>query len=334
MTPLAAKLFHLACMVAWWIIRRPFERKVRRNVIARDGLDLRERILLAISFSGLGIIPAVYVATGFPAALDQEFSAARAWMGAALFLAALVLFRATHKALGRNWSVSAEAARGASSSITDGVYRWIRHPMYTAFWMWAVAQAAAAAELARRPGGADRLRHAVCVPHRAEALMRSRSGERWDAYAARTRRILPFLHVRCSGVACWGQRCCFPPQPRRAAPRASNIRPGRAGRAVLLRGLANVFSTGMDDLARRPGGRGLRGRGAQPPRLAQPSGDGSGATTMPGDCCSPSRSRVIRSGRMMPSLLRERWASGGADRSARHLRSGGPAACRQGRGGC
>jgi protein-S-isoprenylcysteine O-methyltransferase Ste14 len=194
MTPLAAKLFHLACMVAWWIIRRPFERKVRRNVIARDGLDLRERILLAISFSGLGIIPAVYVATGFPAALDQEFSAARAWMGAALFLAALVLFRATHKALGRNWSVTLKLREG-HELITDGVYRWIRHPMYTAFWMWAVAQALLLQNWLAGPAGLIGFGTLyVFRIGREEALMRSRFGEQWDAYAARTRRILPFLH--------------------------------------------------------------------------------------------------------------------------------------------
>ena len=56
MTPLIAKLLHAACMVAWWLIRLPFERKTRRNVLRRDAMDAREKLLLAISLTGLGII--------------------------------------------------------------------------------------------------------------------------------------------------------------------------------------------------------------------------------------------------------------------------------------
>ena len=67
MTPLIAKLLHGLCMVAWWVIRRPFERKSSRNVLARDAMDGREKLLLTVSLTGLGILPAIYIATGFPA---------------------------------------------------------------------------------------------------------------------------------------------------------------------------------------------------------------------------------------------------------------------------
>ncbi|WP_027284948.1 protein-S-isoprenylcysteine O-methyltransferase [Rubritepida flocculans] len=194
MTPLAAKLLHLACMVAWWVIRRPFERKVKRNVIARDGLDLRERLLLCVSFTGLGVIPFLYVATGFPAALDQPFSPLRAWLGAALFLGALALFRATHKTLGRNWSVTLKLREG-HELITSGVYRRIRHPMYAAFWLWALAQALLLQNWLAGPAGLIGFGTLYAFRiGREEALMRGRFGERWDAYAARTRRVVPFLH--------------------------------------------------------------------------------------------------------------------------------------------
>ena len=180
-------------MVAWWLIRLPFERKTRRNVLRRDAMDAREKLLLAISLTGLGIIPAIYIATGFPAGLDQRFSPVRAIIGLLIFLAALVLFHATHKALGRNWSVTL-AVREEHALVTAGVYRFVRHPMYSAFWLWAIAQAFTLqnwlAGLAGLIGFGTLYLFRV---GREEALMRETFGAAWDAYAAHTPRVIPFL---------------------------------------------------------------------------------------------------------------------------------------------
>jgi len=192
-TPQIAGLLHGLCMVAWWVIRRPFARKSRRNVLLRDAMDAREKLLLGISLTGLGIVPAVYIATGFPAALDQPFSPARAVAGLLVFVAALVLFHATHKALGRNWSVTL-AVRQEHSLETGGVYRFVRHPMYTAFWMWAIAQALTLQNWLAGPAGLIGFGTLYLFRvGREEALMRETFGAAWDAYAARTPRVVPFL---------------------------------------------------------------------------------------------------------------------------------------------
>ncbi len=192
MTPLLAKLLHGLCMVAWWVIRRPFERKSKRNVIARDAMDLREKLLLSVSFTGLGIIPAIYIATGFPRSLDQPFSPLRAILGVAVFVAALGLFYATHKALGRNWSVTLKV-REEHALVTGGVYRYVRHPMYSAFWMWAVAQAFTLQNwVAGFAGIVGFGTLYLCRVAREESLMRATFGSDWDLYAARTPRVLPF----------------------------------------------------------------------------------------------------------------------------------------------
>jgi protein-S-isoprenylcysteine O-methyltransferase Ste14 len=192
MTPLVAKILHGLCMVAWWVIRRPFERKSKRNVLLRDAMDLREKVVLGISLTGLGLIPAGYIVTGVPAALDQPFSPARAVAGLLLFAAALGLFYATHKALGRNWSVTL-AVRQEHALVTGGVYRFVRHPMYTAFWMWAIAQSLTLQNWLAGPAGIIGFGTLYLLRvAREEALMRETFGGQWDSYAARTPRILPF----------------------------------------------------------------------------------------------------------------------------------------------
>lgn len=193
MTPLIAKLLHALCMVAWWAIRRPFERKSKRNVLVHDAMDLRETLLLGISLTGLGVVPGIYIVTGFPAALDQPFSPLRAAAGLLVFGAALALFHATHKALGRNWSVTL-AVRQDHALITGGVYRFVRHPMYSAFWLWAIAQALTLQNWVAGPAGLIGFGTLYLLRvGREEALMRSTFGAAWDAYAARTPRVVPFL---------------------------------------------------------------------------------------------------------------------------------------------
>lgn len=194
MTPLLAKLLHLAGMVSWWLIRRPFARKSKRNLILHNSRDGREWALLTVSTAGLGVIPFVYIVSGFPAAANQAFSPLRAWFGAATFSAALCLFHATHRALGRNWSVTL-AVREGHELVTRGVYRYLRHPMYTAFWLWAVAQALLLQNWIAGPAGLIGFGTLyVFRIGREEALMRGTFGTAWDEYAARTHRILPFLH--------------------------------------------------------------------------------------------------------------------------------------------
>jgi protein-S-isoprenylcysteine O-methyltransferase Ste14 len=102
---------------------------------------------MAISFLGLGLIPLVFVITNlarthwkFLAFAEYPFQPALVWAGTAVFAFSLWLFRRTHKDLGRNWSVSLDI-RETHKLITRGVYAKVRHPMYSAFWLWAIAQA-------------------------------------------------------------------------------------------------------------------------------------------------------------------------------------------------
>jgi protein-S-isoprenylcysteine O-methyltransferase Ste14 len=140
MTPSVAKLTFVLLAIGWYAIRFEHARRSRRVLVRHNARDIRENALLLISLSGLGILPLLYVATAFPRFADYTFRSAQAWLGVVFAAAAMLLFQMTHRALGRNWSITLQL-RQDHKLITSGVYRRIRHPMYTAFWLWAIAQA-------------------------------------------------------------------------------------------------------------------------------------------------------------------------------------------------
>jgi len=109
-------------------------------------------------------------------------------------IAALGMFYLTHKALGTNWSVSLDVRKN-HQLITKGVYRYMRHPMYTAFWLWALAQALLlpnwVAGLSGIVGFA--LLYFVRV-NREEQLMIDTFGEDYRSYMLRTKRLIPWIH--------------------------------------------------------------------------------------------------------------------------------------------
>jgi protein-S-isoprenylcysteine O-methyltransferase Ste14 len=194
MTPAIAKAAFVALAVGWFVIRIPHARRARRTPISHSARNGREAILLMISLSGLGIIPLLYVATGIPRFAAYPFRPVQAWLGVAVALAALALFHLTHRALGRNWSISLEVREG-HRLVTDGIYRYIRHPMYTAFWLWAVAQALLLpnwfAGLSGLVGFGTLYLFRVS---REERLMLDTFGNAYRAYMARTARLFPWLH--------------------------------------------------------------------------------------------------------------------------------------------
>lgn len=140
MTATFAKIAWVALAVGWYLLRIPHERRAKKMPIKLNGMGRSEIIRLMISLSGLGIVPFLYVATGFPAAANRPHIPWLAAFGGVVALAALAMFHLTHNALGRYWSVSLQM-REDHKLISDGVYAKIRHPMYSAFWLWAIAQA-------------------------------------------------------------------------------------------------------------------------------------------------------------------------------------------------
>lgn len=194
MTPTLSKLVFLMLAVGWYIIRYKYARRSGRTPVLRSARGPRETALLLISLGGLGVLPFLYISTGMPQFADYTFHAGRAWLGLLFAIVSLVMFQLTHRALGRNWSVSLDV-RVDHQLITDGIYRNVRHPMYSAFWLWALAQALLLPNWVAGFSGV--VGFGILFfgrVSREEQIMLDMFGDQYRAYMARTCRILPKIY--------------------------------------------------------------------------------------------------------------------------------------------
>lgn len=193
MTPHAAAAVWGLGLLAWIAIRLPHQRRGRRIKVVRAAGDTADRLALAAAGLGLTAIPLFWLATGIPAAAGYAMPFWQGWLGLLAEVAFAALFWASHRQLGRNWSVTLEI-RDRHRLVTGGLYRFVRHPMYSSFWLWALAQALLLPNWVTGFSGLAGV--AVLYFSRVgkeEALMRQAFGQDYEDYSARTGRVIPKL---------------------------------------------------------------------------------------------------------------------------------------------
>jgi protein-S-isoprenylcysteine O-methyltransferase Ste14 len=194
MTPSVAKYLFLAALVVFAAIRFPREWKGRKVAVARSYYGWREWFRVSASTWGLAIIPVVDATTRLLRGADFTFRPWLAWIGAAVFAVALWIFWSAHRELGRNFSPSL-VVREQHTLVTGGIYGYMRHPMYTAFWLWVIAQALLLQNWIVAIGGIAGW--GILFFGRIgqeEAMMRETFGEQYDAFARRTKRLVPWIY--------------------------------------------------------------------------------------------------------------------------------------------
>ncbi|MDK1374273.1 MULTISPECIES: protein-S-isoprenylcysteine O-methyltransferase [unclassified Sinorhizobium] len=181
-------------IVAWYFIRRPYERRAKRVRVVSNRRSRSETVGLAAALFGLAFVPGFYVATGKPEAADYPAHAWAVAVGALIFATAMWVFRRTHKELGRNWSISLEI-RDKHELICRGPYALVRHPMYTSFLLMGVGQAFLLSNWVA--GLAGLVGFAVLFFLRVdkeERMMLEIFGSQYRDYMDRTKRIIPYLY--------------------------------------------------------------------------------------------------------------------------------------------
>lgn len=115
--------------------------------------------------------------------------------GGGTFLAGIVLFWWTHHVLGTNWSAMLEL-RKDHVLITDGPYRLVRHPMYSALFLIGIGFALLSTNsiIAVSFLGSFSLMYFIRVSDE-EKMMIEQFGDAYREYMQRTGRLIPHLRL-------------------------------------------------------------------------------------------------------------------------------------------
>lgn len=194
MDPLTAKGIFLAGLIVVNLLIRPryIRQHQRMKIRVRRRTEREKALLMGVSL-GYCVLPLVYTFTPWLAFADHEIPG---WIGAAgvaLLAAGTWLFWRAHVDLGANWSPVLDL-REEHQLVTHGVYRRIRHPMYSALWLIVLAQAMIL------PNGVAGFSGLVAFGllyflrvRDEERMMMEQFGRAYEDYMRNTGRLLPKL---------------------------------------------------------------------------------------------------------------------------------------------
>ncbi|MFI5264659.1 MAG: protein-S-isoprenylcysteine O-methyltransferase [Candidatus Kapaibacterium sp.] len=191
MNPLFGKILFLIGMVASIAIRVPHDKVSKATKNIYSGKDVLEKVLLLLVIVGGFLLPGLFIFTSTFSFADYALSPLSFGGGLVCMMMYLWLFYRSHADLGRNWSVSLEL-RENHSLVVSGVYKAIRHPMYTAIFLSMISQALFLANWIAGPSGFIVFTLMFCFRlHREERMMAGQFGKSYDDYRARTKRLVP-----------------------------------------------------------------------------------------------------------------------------------------------
>lgn len=178
-------------LVTWCAMRYPAMRRARRQKTRVDRRSTLDISLLAFCTFALVAMPVAWRLDVFDGFADRGQGIVPVILGTLTGIAFLWLFRRSHKDLGKNWSVTLEVREG-HQLVTQGVYAHVRHPMYASFLLWGVTQALLIPNwIAGLAGLVAVLALYAVRQSREETMMRDTFGAEYDAYCARTKRLVP-----------------------------------------------------------------------------------------------------------------------------------------------
>jgi len=131
-------------IVACGIIRMPLMKKCKHNKNKKSLNANFEKIKVFIAWLGMCFVPFVYIFTDFLNGFEFSIPTAVRTVCVVGLCANAVLFFYVHKELNDNWSAVLEV-KEEQKLIQTGIYKYIRHPMYSQSWLWVILQGIVAA---------------------------------------------------------------------------------------------------------------------------------------------------------------------------------------------
>ena len=193
MNPWFGKAMVLFGIVATVAIRAPHGKRRGKIKIVESRRGPLEIGLLALMWVAMMVLPILAIFTPLFSFADYRLYPISFSTGLVCLIAGLGFFYRSHSDLGHNWSLSLEILEG-HNLVTYGVYERIRHPMYAANFLQAIAQALLLSNWVAGPSCfvAFSLLFAFRVGGE-ERMMSEKFGEDYARYKSRTKRLIPFL---------------------------------------------------------------------------------------------------------------------------------------------
>src|ERR1700685_3056857 len=190
MNPWIAKALGLAGTVVMIAIRAPHGNRSRTVKVATSYKTPLETGLLVLAWVGF-FVPLIWVASPAFSFAEYALGTGPLVAGVICLVIGLWLFYRSHADLGTNWSITLEV-REKHRLITQGVYRWVRHPMYSALTLYSVGQALVIPNWVA--GLTNLIVFAILLALRVgaeERMMAQQFGNEYAAYTERTKRLIP-----------------------------------------------------------------------------------------------------------------------------------------------
>ena len=190
MNPWIAKAVILLASIVMIVIRAPHGQRSRTIPVVKSRKGTLEIGLLTIAWVAF-FLTLIWIATPLFAFADYPLCLVPLLTGALFLAFGLWLFHRSHADLGPNWSITLQL-RENHQLVTHGVYRRIRHPMYSALLIYAVGQALVVPNWLVGPSYAVAVVLLVALrlgPE--ERMMREQFGKDYEAYAGATKRLVP-----------------------------------------------------------------------------------------------------------------------------------------------
>jgi protein-S-isoprenylcysteine O-methyltransferase Ste14 len=190
MNPWLGNALVLVGIIGTAAIRAPHGRRSGKVTVVESRRSRWEVTLLALMWIAMMILPVVSMVTPLLSFADYPLRVVPWFLGTVCLVFGLWFFYRSHADLGTNWSISLEL-RDGHKLVTNGVYEHIRHPMYTALFLIAVAQALLLPNWLAGPSCL--VAFLLMLTFRIgpeEQMMRDRFGDEYVAYVGRTKRLI------------------------------------------------------------------------------------------------------------------------------------------------
>ena len=176
------------------VIRAPHGERSRKIKVVEDRKAKSDVALIIVSSLFMILLPVLSMSSPWLKFADYALSPGAFTVGAVALANYFWLFYRSHADLGTNWSISLEI-RENHRLVNSGVYKTIRHPMYTSLFLYCIAQALLIPNWIAGPSCL--VSFTLLIAMRVgpeERMMVDKFGDQYVSYAENTKRLIPFVY--------------------------------------------------------------------------------------------------------------------------------------------